>query len=98
MPDTELSRVPLLCLLPRPRSSQSPIPADESIGRAVVSQARVIRGLELIANSQCEHLAQLDSPLVKRVDPPDGCLREDAVFVERHKRPQNLRRELVSKY
>ena len=29
-----------------------------------------------------QHLAQLDAPLIKRIDLPDGSLREDAVLVK----------------
>jgi len=40
-----------------------------------------------------EHLAELDAPLVERIDVPDRGLREHAVLVERHQRAQRRRRE-----
>src|SRR5688572_238092 len=39
--------------------------------------------LELRDDSLHQHLAQLDSPLIERVEIPDDALREHAVFVER---------------
>ncbi len=40
-----------------------------------------------------EHLAKLDSPLVKRVDLPDRALCENTVLIERDQGAQNLRSE-----
>ena len=42
-----------------------------------------------------EHLAELDAPLVERVDAPDRALREDAVLVEGDERAEGVRRELL---
>jgi hypothetical protein len=38
----------------------------------------------------CQRLAQLDAPLIKRVDVPDHALREDNVFVKRDKFTENF--------
>ena len=38
-----------------------------------------------------EHLPQLDPPLVKRIDLPDGTLGENAVFVQRDEFAQRRR-------
>src|SRR5271166_1054127 len=39
-------------------------------------------------------LAQLDAPLIERVDVPDGALREDTVLIKCDKLAERLRREL----
>ena len=49
--------------------------------------------LELGDDSLRQGLAELDSPLVERVDLPDRSLGEDAVLVKRHQRPQHGRSE-----
>ena len=44
-----------------------------------------------LADALGERLAQLDAPLVKGVDPPDGALREDIMLVERDQFPERVR-------
>src|SRR5262249_45213782 len=44
-----------------------------------------------------QHLAQLDSPLVKRVDLPERALREHNVFVQRDQFAKNFRLQSVGK-
>ena len=43
-----------------------------------------------------QHLAQLDAPLVERVDVPDGPLREHAVFVEGDESAQYVWRQFFT--
>src|SRR5271167_4655058 len=40
-----------------------------------------------------QHLAQLNTPLIKGVNLPDCALRKDAVLVQRHQLAQDLRRK-----
>jgi len=49
----------------------SPVVVDQGVGRTVVSQLRRPLGLQLRNDPLGEHLAQLHSPLVEGVDPPD---------------------------
>ena len=42
-----------------------------------------------------QHFAQLDAPLVERVDVPDRALGEDAVLVERDQLAERFRRQPV---
>ncbi len=44
-----------------------------------------------------QHFAELDAPLVERIDIPDGALDEDLVFVERDELAQALRCQPLSK-
>src|SRR3954470_612559 len=63
--------------------------------RAVMSESGLRLRLELRDDPLGQHLAQLDSPLIERVDIPDDTLGEDAVLVEGHELPEGLRREAV---
>src|SRR5438034_11759049 len=49
--------------------------------------------LELRNDPLGQHLAQLDSPLIERVDVPDDALGEHAVLVERDELSERLRRQ-----
>ncbi len=49
--------------------------------------------LEFRDDALGQHLAQLDAPLVERVDVPDDALGEDAVLVERDELAERFRRE-----
>src|SRR6059058_5767544 len=49
--------------------------------------------LELRNDPLGQHLAQLDSPLIERVDVPDDALSEHAVLVERDELSERLRRQ-----
>src|SRR5690348_10477395 len=60
------------------------VAADQRIGGGVVIELRICRALELRDDALCQHLAQLNAPLVEGVDPPDRALDKDAVLVERH--------------
>src|SRR5262245_31213722 len=44
-----------------------------------------------------QHLAQLDAPLVKRIDVPDNALREDRMLIEGQEFAEGFRRETVHK-
>src|SRR5207302_1873129 len=66
-----------------PRAPALPIAPDEVVRRAVVVELGLRRALELGDDALGEHLAQLDPPLIERVDVPDGALGEYAVLVER---------------
>ena len=46
-------------------------------------------------NGLCQLLAQLHPHLVKRINPPNHALREDAVFVKRDEFAENFRREPI---
>src|SRR5512140_2559121 len=59
-----------------------PIAPDQVVGRAVMSERRVHPALQFRENSLSQHLAQLDSPLVERIDAPDHGLCEDDVLVQ----------------
>ena len=57
-----------------------PATTFDLVARALADQL----GRELLRN----HLAELDAPLVERVDPPDRSLREHAVLVQTDERPE----------
>ena len=61
---------------------------DQGIGRRVVCELGVGIALELGDDLGRERLAELDAPLIERVDPPDGALGEDAVLVQRDECPE----------
>src|SRR3954449_7776818 len=46
-------------------------------------ERRSRRVVEFGQNAQRQHLPQLDTPLIERIDVPDRALREDAVLVQR---------------
>src|SRR5581483_6652255 len=79
----------------RRASATGPIPPDELVGRGVVVQVGLARGLQLRDDPARERLAELHAPLVERVDVPDGSLGEDLVLIERDQPPQGPRIELV---
>src|SRR5207245_11788915 len=70
-----------------------PIAPDEVVRRAVVAELGLRLALELGDDVLGQHLAQLDPPLIERVDVPDGALGEYAVLVERDELSERLRRE-----
>src|SRR4030095_8427803 len=53
--------------------------------------------LEFRDNSLSQHLAELDAPLVERVNIPNDALCENRVFIKSHELTQHFRRELVGK-
>src|SRR3954447_16569480 len=66
------------------------VATDQGVGRAVVGKLgdRVVG--EFRGDPFRERFAELDTPLVEGVDPPDHALREDAVLVERHQLAERL--------
>ena len=56
-------------------------------------ERRLGPALELRDDSLGQHLAELDAPLVERVDVPDRALGEHAVLVERDQLAERFRRE-----
>ena len=77
-------------------SSRPPAVApDQRVGRAVVRELGLVRALELGNDALRQHLAQLDAPLIERVDIPDRPLGKDAVLVERDQLPERLRRQAL---
>src|SRR6185312_14083749 len=71
---------------------------NECIGRAIVLQRWLLGCLEFRDDLLGQDLAQLDAPLIKRIDLPDGSLRKDAVLVERHQLAESLRSQPFSQY
>src|SRR5216110_904139 len=65
-----------------PPSAVSVAP-DERVGGRVMGEPWFGIGLELAGDARREHLAELDAPLVERVDVPDRSLHQDAVLVQR---------------
>ena len=61
--------------------ARGPVAPDERIRRGVVPELRLTVG-DLVCELGCEQLAELDAPLVERVDAPDRTLREHAVLVQ----------------
>src|SRR5436305_13930080 len=61
------------------------ITLNERIRRTIMSQLRFFGTLKLRDDAVSKHLAQFNTPLVERVDIPDGPLREDFVLVEGNK-------------
>src|SRR5262249_22783431 len=51
--------------------------------------------LQLRDDALSQHLAQLDAPLVERVDVPDSTLREDGMLVESDELAERSRREAI---
>src|SRR5256885_7023114 len=80
---------------PPSRLSVCAVVADERVGRAVVRQLGIAGGGQLGDDAVGQGLAELDAPLIERVDPPDRALREDLVLVERDQRAERGRREAI---
>src|SRR5688572_26293231 len=59
-----------------------PVATNQSVGRRIVCELRLLLGLQLRHDALGQYLAQFHAPLVERVDVPDRPLREDAVFVQ----------------
>src|SRR6266446_2700047 len=55
--------------------------ADQRIRRTVVAKLALCFAVEFGDDAQSQHLAELDAPLVERVDVPDCALGKDAVLV-----------------
>src|SRR6185369_8473758 len=67
------------------RCAAAAIAPDLRVGRAVVTELGLGRARQLRDDALREHLAELDAPLVERIDVPHDPLDEDAVLVERDK-------------
>src|SRR4029434_498651 len=76
-----------------PRVPALSIAADEVVRRAIMAELGFRRALELGDDVLGQHLAELDSPLIERVDVPDAPLGEHAVLVQRDELAERLRRE-----
>src|SRR4029077_15342178 len=66
------------------RVAEAAVAPDQGIGRAVVVEPGLGGSLGLGRDASGQRLAELHTPLVERVDAPDGALHEDLVLVERH--------------
>src|SRR4029077_10053850 len=66
-----------------PRLSGLAVTPDQAVRRTVVLELRLLGRLELGNDRLGQHLAELDPPLIERVDPPDRSLSEDGMLVER---------------
>src|SRR5262245_44115319 len=65
------------------RPLERPVAPDQGVRGGVVAEPGLRLALELRDDALRQRLAELDTPLVERVDAPDGALREDRVLVER---------------
>src|ERR1700719_1259767 len=59
-------------------------------------ELRLVFVLNLWDDALRKRLAQLNAPLVERIDVPDHALGEDGVFVQSHQFAQSFRRQLFS--
>jgi hypothetical protein len=71
----------------------TPVSLDEGVGRAIMGKSWLGGALQFRNDAVRQRLAQLNPPLVERVDIPDGALDKDFVFVEcdRSRLPSALR-------
>src|ERR1700674_472895 len=77
----------------RSRRTIASVAADQRVCRAVVRQWRLGRAFEFGNGPLRQHLAELDAPLIERIDVPDDALHEDAVLVEGDDCAKGLRRQ-----
>src|SRR5437870_13619470 len=70
---------------------ECPETADQGICRAIVMQVWLAWILELRRNARGQLLAELDAPLIERVDVPDDTLGKNAVLVQRHELAERVR-------
>src|SRR3984893_16429458 len=71
------------------------IAADEGVGGTVMFELRLSGAFQLGDDSLGEDLAQLDAPLVERIDIPPRALGNHAVLVQRHQLAQRLGRQFL---
>src|ERR1039458_8089734 len=76
-------------------SLQFSITADQVIRRTVVFEHGCRLVLKFGNDSLGEHLAQLDAPLIERINVPNRALREYAVLVKRDQLAEHFRREPI---
>src|SRR6516164_11465890 len=67
--------------------------ADQRIRRTVVTKLGLCFAFEFGDDVQRQYLAELDAPLVERVDVPYRALSEDAVLVEGHELAERCGRQ-----
>src|SRR5262249_56285170 len=72
---------------------EAAIAADQVVGRTVMTKFGLGFAFELRDDALSQHLAELDAPLIKRVDVPDDALGENAVLVQRNKLSQRFPRQ-----
>src|ERR1700722_6227594 len=71
------------------------VAADEVVGRAVMIESRLSRALELRNDALGKNFAELDAPLIERINLPDRALGEHAVLVERDEFPKRARGQAI---
>ena len=76
----------------------SPVTTYQCICGAVVGERRLADARKLRGGTLGEDFAQLDPPLVKRVNIPDDALGEHTVLVQRHESAQREGREPLGKH
>src|SRR5690349_14247385 len=70
-----------------------PVAPYQVVRRAIMSKSGFHLALEFRNDALGQHLAQLDAPLIERVDVPDGALGEDTMLVEGDELAERLGRE-----
>src|SRR5205814_5987491 len=73
------------------------IAANQGAGRAVVIELGFPPALQLRDDALRQHLAQLDAPLIERIDTPDSALSKDGMLIKSDKLAKSCRRELLRK-
>src|ERR1700727_1126774 len=73
------------------------VPLDQACRGSIMCQCRLCRALQFANNTLRQHLAQLNAPLIKRVDTPDRSLSKYRMFIESDQLTQHLRRQLLRK-
>src|SRR5207245_10439992 len=69
------------------------ISSDQAVRRTVMANRGLPVALEFRNDALCQRFAKFHSPLVERIDLPNGALREDGMFVESDELADSLRRE-----
>src|SRR3954447_21990847 len=69
---------------PRPHLFVLSIPPNQIGRRSIMRERRFRSALQFTNNALREHLAQLNAPLIERVDTPDRTLREHHMLVQRN--------------
>lgn len=86
-----LSRIPLFLN----SISHFPISGDEIVSRAVVTENRMGWIFQFRNDPLSQSFAELDAPLIKRVDVPDNALGKDTVLIERDEGTQDFGSEFL---
>src|SRR5712671_5685807 len=69
------------------------VAANQTVGRTIVVEHGLSTALDFWNDAPRQNLAQLDAPLVERINVPEDALREDGVLVKGHELTQCLWRE-----